>query len=63
MFVEKPVDVWNSNESVICIRPPVETHPPRLLEETFCSAAAVAQVPLWGGVLQAEGGARCGEQG
>ena len=44
----------------------------------LCSAAAVAEVPLWGGVsrqrderdvgmwggvLQADGGARCGEQG
>ena len=28
MFVEKPVDVWKSNESVVCVRPPVETPTP-----------------------------------
>ena len=29
----------------------------------LCSEAAVAEVPLWGGVLQAEGRARCGDVG
>ena len=37
------------------------THP--VCWRNLCSAAAVAEVPLWGGVLQAEGRARCGEQG
>ena len=37
------------------------THP--VCWRKLCSEAAVAEVPLWGGVLQAEGRARCGEQG